>query len=121
MRTWLMLDHSNRVSSSLLAVASAVLLTLALGCRANQQAEQPANEAEREGEAEGYAIALAPTANSSTTGTVMVMPMGDGVHFSGVVSGLTPGEHAVHVHEKGDCSAPDASSAGGHFNPSNVA
>ena len=30
---------------------------------------------------------------------------------------LTPGEHAVHLHEKGDCSAEDASSAGGHWNP----
>lgn len=28
-----------------------------------------------------------------------------------------PGWHAVHVHEKGDCSAADGSSAGGHFNP----
>lgn len=33
------------------------------------------------------------------------------------LSGATPGEHAVHVHERGDCSAPDASSAGGHFAP----
>ena len=33
------------------------------------------------------------------------------------VSGLTPGEHAFHLHEKGDCSAPDAASAGGHWNP----
>lgn len=33
-------------------------------------------------------------------------------------SGLTPNaEHAIHIHEKGDCSAPDATSAGGHFNP----
>ena len=30
---------------------------------------------------------------------------------------LTPGVHAVHIHEFGDCSAPDASSAGGHWNP----
>jgi Cu-Zn family superoxide dismutase len=29
----------------------------------------------------------------------------------------TAGEHGAHVHEKGDCSAPDGSSAGGHFNP----
>lgn len=27
------------------------------------------------------------------------------------------GWHAVHIHEVGDCSAPDGSSAGGHFNP----
>jgi Cu-Zn family superoxide dismutase len=28
-----------------------------------------------------------------------------------------PGPHGFHIHEKGDCSAADASSAGGHFNP----
>ncbi|HKQ61268.1 MAG TPA: superoxide dismutase family protein [Candidatus Polarisedimenticolaceae bacterium] len=34
--------------------------------------------------------------------------------------GATPGEHAVHLHEKGDCSAADATSAGGHWNPTSV-
>ena len=33
------------------------------------------------------------------------------------VKGAVPGTHGVHLHEKGDCSAPDFSSAGGHFNP----
>jgi len=33
------------------------------------------------------------------------------------VEGATPGPHALHIHERGDCSAPDAASAGGHFNP----
>jgi Cu-Zn family superoxide dismutase len=34
------------------------------------------------------------------------------------VAGLAPGSsHAIHLHEKGDCSAPDATSAGGHWNP----
>src|SRR5205823_4877469 len=37
------------------------------------------------------------------------------------VTGAAPGDHGVHLHEKGDCSAPDASSAGGHFNPTNEA
>lgn len=36
------------------------------------------------------------------------------------VEGATPGFHAVHVHEKGDCSASDGASAGGHFNPASV-
>ena len=41
-----------------------------------------------------------------------------GVRVTGTVSGLEPGStHGFHVHEFGDCSAPDASSAGGHFNP----
>ena len=33
------------------------------------------------------------------------------------IENAPPGIHGLHVHEKGDCSAPDASSAGGHFNP----
>ena len=33
------------------------------------------------------------------------------------IENAPPGTHGLHVHEKGDCSAPDASSAGGHFNP----
>ena len=48
------------------------------------------------------------------------MPMGEGVHFTGKITGLPPGPHGFHIHENGDCSAPDASSAGGHFNPAGV-
>ncbi len=33
------------------------------------------------------------------------------------LTGLSPGGHGLHLHEKGDCSAPDAASAGGHWNP----
>ena len=44
--------------------------------------------------------------------------MGDGVHITGELGGLPAGgRHGFHIHEKGDCSAADASSAGGHFNP----
>jgi Cu-Zn family superoxide dismutase len=32
------------------------------------------------------------------------------------IANATPGTHGLHIHEKGDCSAPDATSAGGHFN-----
>ena len=34
------------------------------------------------------------------------------------LSGLKEGSHGFHIHEFGDCSAPDGTSAGGHFNPS---
>jgi len=61
---------------------------------------------------------LAPTQGNTAQGTVLFKQEADGnVRIIAEVSGLTPGLHGFHVHEKGDCSAPDASSAGGHFNP----
>jgi len=43
--------------------------------------------------------------------------MGNEVQVVADIQNLTPGKHGFHIHEKGDCSAADASSAGGHFNP----
>ena len=63
---------------------------------------------------------LAPTANSKTSGLVTFEQTTDGVHVKARVEGLTPGLHGFHIHEKGDCSAPDGSSAGGHFNPTSA-
>ena len=60
---------------------------------------------------------LAPTKGNNVTGTVRFTQAGDRVHVEANVSGLSPGGHGFHVHEKGDCSADDGMSAGGHFNP----
>ena len=64
---------------------------------------------------------LKPTAGSNVAGTVNFRGEGGSVVVTARVSGLTPGAHGFHIHEKGDCSAPDATSAGGHFNPSGKA
>jgi Cu-Zn family superoxide dismutase len=50
-------------------------------------------------------------------GTIWFTQKGEEIEISGEITGLKPGMHAFHVHEFGDCSAPDAMSAGGHFNP----
>jgi len=65
---------------------------------------------------------LQPTQGSSVQGMVRFTTQKDGsVRVQGSVQGLAPNtEHGFHVHEKGDCSAPDGTSAGGHFNPNNV-
>ncbi|MFN3311361.1 MAG: superoxide dismutase family protein, partial [Thermomonas sp.] len=61
---------------------------------------------------------LAAASGSLVSGRLVLVPMADGVHLSGEIGGLPPGSsHGFHIHEKGDCSAVDASSAGGHFNP----
>jgi Cu-Zn family superoxide dismutase len=60
---------------------------------------------------------LNPSSGSKVTGTVTFTSEADGAKIVVDISGLTPGKHGLHIHEKGDCSAPDAASAGGHFNP----
>lgn len=69
----------------------------------------------------GAVATLKPTQGNTAKGTVRFMQKGDVVTVVARVDGLTPGLHGFHVHEKGDCSAPDAMSAGGHFNPSHKA
>jgi Cu-Zn family superoxide dismutase len=61
---------------------------------------------------------LESKSGSQVTGTVTFMKMRDQVHVTADITGLKPGKHGFHIHEKGDCSAPDAASAGAHFNPS---
>src|SRR6267154_4944010 len=62
---------------------------------------------------------LHPTAGNKVSGTVTFTPVTDGVQVHAEITGLTPGSHGFHVHQFGDCSAADASSAGAHFNPTN--
>ena len=54
---------------------------------------------------------------SRTTGTATFVERDGKVTFTAALAGLAPGTHAIHIHEKADCSAPDATSAGGHWNP----
>jgi Cu-Zn family superoxide dismutase len=64
---------------------------------------------------------LAATTGNTVAGTVTFTQKGDKVTVTAKVSGLAPGAHGFHIHEKGDCSAADATSAGGHFNPTGKA
>jgi Cu-Zn family superoxide dismutase len=60
---------------------------------------------------------LASAAGDDVAGAVWFAKMADGVHVKARITGLTPGTHGFHIHEFGDCSAPDFTSAGAHFNP----
>ncbi|HEX2395509.1 MAG TPA: superoxide dismutase family protein [Bacteroidales bacterium] len=60
---------------------------------------------------------LNPTQGSTVSGTVTFALEDEGVRIVADVQGLTKGKHGIHIHEFGDCSSPDGSSAGNHFNP----
>lgn len=90
---------------------SVLLLVVALaGCAGTMQGKSPQAQA-----------TLQPTTGNETAGTVTFTQNGDKVLVEATLTGLKPGDHGVHIHEKGDCSAPDGMSAGGHFNPSGSA
>src|SRR5947209_134014 len=67
---------------------------------------------------EAYAT-LHPTQGNEVHGKVTFTLEKEGIRVVADVDGLKPGIHGFHIHEKGDCSALDGSSAGEHFNPSN--
>lgn len=62
-------------------------------------------------------ITFESKSNSNVTGTASFIEKKGKVTFTAKLSGLKPGLHAIHIHEKSDCSAADGSSAGGHWNP----
>jgi Cu-Zn family superoxide dismutase len=116
-------------------------LLVALACGSSQQSgepaaspEAPAPEATAEapagdapsaeaaptgsGTARQINVALQAKSGSSLSGNATLTETAEGVKVELTIEHAPPGEHGAHVHEKGDCSAPDGSSAGGHFNPS---
>ena len=93
------------------------LILLALGCAS-------ALLVGRSLSAENAAAARATIeskSQSTVAGTAVATEKNGGVEVVVDVTGASPGQHAVHIHEKGDCSAPDGTSAGGHFNPTGAA
>lgn len=101
-----------------------LLVGFAISC-AEQEPQQEIGEDEitettmgQESDDNKRAIAVIhPTEGNDASGTVTFEQTGDSVHVTAEISGLEQGQHGFHVHEYGDCSASDATSAGGHYNP----
>lgn len=70
-------------------------------------------------EARKLKVELEPKSDSKVKGDAVFTEEDGEVTMVVVLGGLTEGEHAIHIHEKADCSAADGSSAGGHWNPTN--
>lgn len=85
----------------------AVCAALIFGCKTNSNSA----------DTKKLNLTFESKSNSQVTGTASFIEKNGSVTFSATVSGLQPGPHAIHIHEKSDCSAADATSAGGHWNP----
>ena len=62
-------------------------------------------------------IVLESKSESEATGKARFRQVGEEVKMQAKIIGLTPGTHAIHIHEKADCSSADGKSSGGHWNP----
>ena len=64
---------------------------------------------------------IGETNESGVAGKAVFTQIGDNIKLVITLANASAGEHAVHIHAKGDCSASDGTSAGGHWNPTGVA
>ncbi|TCN58712.1 superoxide dismutase family protein [Flavobacterium circumlabens] len=85
----------------------AILTALIIGCKTSTKSN----------DAKTLTVNLEPKSNSTVSGTATFTEKNGKVTFVAKMAGLQPGVHAIHIHEKSDCTAADGSSAGGHWNP----
>ena len=90
---------------------------IAMGCdRARQQVDVISSAPAKQATA-----MIGSLGDSGVTGMAVFTQNGDQITLMAEIQGATPGLHAIHIHANGDCSAPDGTSAGGHWNPTDVA
>lgn len=102
------------------------LMTLSLivgttSCK-NKEAEEKITdltetENTNDANSESLTINMSAKSGSNVAGSITLTQIGNDVNMVVDLTGLTAGEHAIHVHQNGDCNSEDGSSAGGHWNP----
>lgn len=102
---------------SMPTVIAALMLTGCGGEKPQPAAPAAPSAAEASSSTDTLVARLSPASDSEVSG-VVVLTRSDGKLILGAaIDNIAAGEHAIHVHENGDCSAADATSAGGHFAP----
>ncbi|WP_417875883.1 superoxide dismutase family protein [Winogradskyella sediminis] len=103
---------------------SCILVTAVTACKDTKKETDTTTEKETEVIEENVdttskklSVTLSPKSDSNIEGTINFTETNGKVSMVGTVTGLEEGKHAIHIHEKADCSANDGSSAGGHWNP----
>ncbi|WP_222984516.1 superoxide dismutase family protein [Flagellimonas meishanensis] len=107
------------------SVILGLLLITAFSCKkvkkeadeASEMVEETVEEIVEEVEKKELTFKMEPKSDSYVEGEVTFTEENGVVIMKATFSGLTPGEHAIHIHEKADCSSADGTSTGGHWNP----
>ncbi len=119
-------EYRSGIARAVAAVACTVALAACGGESPppleQKSAEEPAAAQPEARPAAGSALRaiarMEPKSGSSLDGAVVFTAFEGPMVMGGVLDGGEPAStHAIHIHEVGDCSAPDGTSAGPHFNP----
>jgi len=92
-------------------------LTLGFTVSCKKKVEDIPAEATQAEKAVKVKVALEPKSDSKVQGNIVFTQEGGTVAMRAILEGLDAGEHAIHIHDKADCSSADGKSTGGHWNP----
>ncbi len=100
-------------------IALALVIMASYNCKEAKKEVQDkvTEEVMVEDNVEVIKFSMEPKSNSAVKGEVTFTQEGSTVMMTATFSGLSEGEHAIHLHEKADCSSDDGKSTGGHWNP----
>lgn len=114
-----------RISLSLVFCASLFIV----GCKNDKKQNDAENadqtemnsdmEADKKEETKEVKVSLEAKSGSDLNGTATFTQKNGEVTMEATINGLAEGKHAIHIHQKADCSSDDGKSAGGHWNPTN--
>lgn len=96
--------------------AGILFIFFAVGCAQQQSQDQQMNQEPTTNFTKAVAV-VHPTEGNEVTGSVTFTQTNEGVRVQGSFAGLEQGQHGFHIHQYGDCTASDGTSAGGHYNP----
>ncbi|QLE00154.1 superoxide dismutase family protein [Galbibacter sp. BG1] len=104
----------------------ALMLIFTVACKQKEKKEESVDKEattevkeEVKQEAKKVKVSMGSESDSNVSGNVVFKEENGMVTMTAVFDGLNPGTHAIHLHEKADCSAHDGTSANGHWNPTN--
>ncbi len=87
--------------------------------KAGEEVDTAVEEMKEEVVVESIKFSMEPKSDSDVKGEVTFTEENGEVKMIALLTGLSEGEHAIHIHEKADCSSADGKSTGGHWNPTN--
>ena len=97
--------------------ATAMLAACGSPDRADDASEKPPHAADTMAEAAPSATAMLKNAEGVDVGQANLTETDGGLTLALMVKGMAEGRKGVHIHQTGDCAAPDFKTAGGHWNP----